>query len=178
MKTCCSTCCLDTQKSMGPGEIHWGVLRGLEDLIAVCFPSSISDHLERLRMTGDLKMWCQSIRRGIRAREQQACQPDLGSTKGDETGHLERTHTAYVGQTGFRPSQNGIMKSKSCLTNFISFYDWRTWLVDEGKVVDVVCLDFSKAFDTIFSWRSWKPMVWTGTLFAWLKTGWMARQRE
>lgn len=34
MKTCCSMCCLDTQKSMGPDEIHWGVLRGLEDLIA------------------------------------------------------------------------------------------------------------------------------------------------
>ena len=34
------------------------------------------------------------------------------------------------------------------MTNLISFYNWVTRLVDEGKAVDVVYLDFSKAFDT------------------------------
>ena len=32
------------------------------------------------------------------------------------------------------------------MTNLISFYDLVTCLVDEGKAVDVVYLDFSKAF--------------------------------
>ena len=41
------------------------------------------------------------------------------------------------------------MKGRSWLTNFISFYNWVTRLVDEGKAVDVVYLDFSKAFDTV-----------------------------
>ncbi|GAB0186067.1 hypothetical protein GRJ2_001072000 [Grus japonensis] len=41
------------------------------------------------------------------------------------------------------------MKGRSCLTNLISFYDKVTCLVDEGKAVDVVYQDFSKAFDTI-----------------------------
>ena len=35
------------------------------------------------------------------------------------------------------------------LTNLISFYDKVTHLVDERKVVDVVFLDFSKAFNTV-----------------------------
>ncbi|GAB0199202.1 mitochondrial enolase superfamily member 1 [Grus japonensis] len=48
-----------------------------------------------------------------------------------------------------RPSLHGFMKGKSCLTNLISFCDKVTYLVDEGKAVDVVYLDFSKAFDTV-----------------------------
>ena len=41
------------------------------------------------------------------------------------------------------------MKGRSCLTNHISFYDWVTRLVDEGRAVDVVHLDFSKVFDMV-----------------------------
>ncbi|PKU40304.1 rna-directed dna polymerase from mobile element jockey-like [Limosa lapponica baueri] len=57
-------------------------------------------------------------------------------------GHMKDTQA-------IRPSQPGFMKGRSCLTNLISFYDKVTHLVDEGKAVDVVYLDFSKAFDTV-----------------------------
>jgi len=39
------------------------------------------------------------------------------------------------------------MKGRSCLTNQVS-YDKVTWIADEGNAVDVVYLDYSKAFDT------------------------------
>ncbi|CAM5137406.1 unnamed protein product [Natator depressus] len=42
-----------------------------------------------------------------------------------------------------RNSQHGFIKNKSCLTNLIAFYDEIT-----GSV-DVLFLDFSKAFDTV-----------------------------
>ncbi|PKU28555.1 rna-directed dna polymerase from mobile element jockey-like [Limosa lapponica baueri] len=48
-----------------------------------------------------------------------------------------------------RHSQYRFTKGKSCLTELTSFYDKVTHLVDEGKAVDVVFLDFSKAFDTV-----------------------------
>ncbi|GAB0202850.1 mitochondrial enolase superfamily member 1 [Grus japonensis] len=45
--------------------------------------------------------------------------------------------------------QHGFTKGKSCLTNLIVFCDDRTGWEVEGGPADVVCLDFSKAFDTI-----------------------------
>ncbi|CAM5107601.1 unnamed protein product [Natator depressus] len=48
-----------------------------------------------------------------------------------------------------RNSQHGFTKGKSCVTNLIAFYDEITGSVDEGKAVDVLFLDFSKAFDPV-----------------------------
>ena len=47
-----------------------------------------------------------------------------------------------------RPRLHEFIKGRSCLTNLI-FYNWVTRLVNEGKAVDVVYLDFSKAFDMV-----------------------------
>ncbi|RMC19574.1 hypothetical protein DUI87_03132 [Hirundo rustica rustica] len=46
-------------------------------------------------------------------------------------------------------SQHGFNKGTLCLTNLIAFYDWTTGWIDVRKGVDIVYLDFSKAFDTV-----------------------------
>ncbi|GAB0205839.1 mitochondrial enolase superfamily member 1 [Grus japonensis] len=45
--------------------------------------------------------------------------------------------------------QHGFTMGKSCLTKPMIFYDEMTGLVDEGRAVDVVYLDFKKAFDAV-----------------------------
>lgn len=39
--------------------------------------------------------------------------------------------------------------AKSCLTNIISFYEEIIGLVDQGRTLDIVFLDFTKAFYTL-----------------------------
>ena len=67
-----------------------------------------------------------------------------------------------------RPSQHGFTKDRSCLTNLIS-YDLVTHLVDEGKAVDVVHLDFSKALDSLPQYSPAEAFsLWLGQIHSWL----------
>ena len=45
-------------------------------------------------------------------------------------------------------SQHGFRKGRSCLTNLLTFLDKVSGYVDTGTDVDVIFLDFAKAFDT------------------------------
>lgn len=46
-----------------------------------------------------------------------------------------------------KSSQQGFAKRKSCLTNSIKYCDEMSDLVGEGRAVDIVYWDFSKAYD-------------------------------
>ena len=45
--------------------------------------------------------------------------------------------------------QHGFRKHRSCITQLIEVYDKLTELIDDGKNIDIVYLDFKKAFDSI-----------------------------
>lgn len=45
--------------------------------------------------------------------------------------------------------QHGFMKGKSCLTDLMAFYNKVISLMDEGRTVDFVYLDFNRAFGTV-----------------------------
>jgi len=57
-------------------------------------------------------------------------------------GHL-------MGNNLIEKSQHGFMPGKSCTTNLLEFLEEVTKAVDAGQPVDVVYLDFAKAFDKV-----------------------------
>ena len=56
------------------------------------------------------------------------------------------------------------MNSCSCLSNLDS-YNQVTHLVDGGKAVDAVYLDFIPLDPALFPWRSGQSMAWMVVLF-------------
>ncbi len=48
-----------------------------------------------------------------------------------------------------KKSQHGFMKGRSCTTNLLEFLETVTNVLDGGKCIDVIYLDFSKAFDLV-----------------------------
>ena len=58
------------------------------------------------------------------------------------TAHLARNKL-------IRNSQHGFTRGRSCATNLLEFLEKATKAVDEGKSLDVVFLDFAKAFDKV-----------------------------
>lgn len=67
-----------------------------------------------------------------------------------------------------RPSQHRLTNGKSCFINLISFQNKITKLEDGGKAVDVVFLEFSKAFGTVphsILWTNCTAVRCTGTQY-------------
>ncbi|KAK4824113.1 hypothetical protein QYF61_010736 [Mycteria americana] len=145
---------LDTHKSMGPDEIHPRVLKELADVLT----KPLSIIYQQSWLTGKVPAdWrlanVMPIFKKGRKEDPGNYRPvSLTSDLGDllmEQIILSAITRHVEDNQGIKPSQHGFRKGRSCLTNQISFYDMVTHLVDEGKAVDVVYLDFSKAFDTV-----------------------------
>ena len=45
--------------------------------------------------------------------------------------------------------QHGFVKNRSCTTNLLETLDFISYSLDNGIPVDVVLVDFAKAFDTV-----------------------------
>jgi len=144
---------MDAPKSMGANGMHPQVLRELADVIA----EPLSIVFERSWRTGEVpEDWRKA-----------SVTPVFKKSKKEDPGNYRPfSLTSIPGKVMeqlildviikqveekkvIRSSQHVFTKGKSCLTNLIAFYDGMTGWVEEGRAVDVVYLDFSKAFDTV-----------------------------
>lgn len=60
---------------------------------------------------------------------------------------VEKTMAWKTMQTLVMATHHGVVRGKSCVINFISSYDKVAHLVNQGKLVDVIFLYLSKAFN-------------------------------
>ena len=77
-------------------------------------------------------------------------------------------------------SQHGFRKGRSCLTNILNFLEYVTQQIDEGKPLDVVYLDFSKAFDKVPHQRlllQLKNHGISGAIWDWVRE-WLNARRQ
>ncbi|KAK4825531.1 LOW QUALITY PROTEIN: hypothetical protein QYF61_000108 [Mycteria americana] len=140
-------------KSMGPDEIHPRVLKELADVLT----KPLSIIYQQTWLTGELPAdWRLAnvtpiFKKGRKEDPGNYRPVSLTSVPGKlmEQIILSAITRHVENNQGIKSSQHGFRKGRSCLTNLIFFYDKVTHLVDEGKAVDVVYLDFSKAFDTV-----------------------------
>ncbi|CAM5121123.1 unnamed protein product [Eretmochelys imbricata] len=144
---------LDVHKSMGPDVLHPRVLKELAAAIAeplaIIFENSwqsgeVPDEWKKANVVPIFK-------KGKKEDPGNYRPVSLTSVPGKimeqvlKESILKHLHERKL----IRNSQHGFTKGKSCLTNLITFYDEITGSVDEGKAVDVLFLDFSKAFDMV-----------------------------
>jgi ribonucleases P/MRP protein subunit RPP40 len=87
--------------------------------------------------------------------------------------HLERANL-------IRDSQHGFTRGRSCLTNLLEFFEDVTEHLDEGKPVDIIYLDFSKAFDKVPHERLFSKIRAHGIggqILLWVKN-WLTGRRQ
>ena len=93
--------------------------------------------------------------------------------KQDIMDHLTRNRL-------IRNSQHGFMKNKSCTTNLLEFMEKVTDAADKGKAVDIVYLDFAKAFDKVPTERLLKKVKAHGIggeVLEWIRQ-WLKDRRQ
>ena len=78
-----------------------------------------------------------------------------------------------------RDSQHGFRKGRSCVTNLLDFMEVVTRQLDDGQPVDLVYLDFAKAFDKVPFVRLFKNLESHGVVgqtLQWIKH-WLSNRR-
>ncbi|XP_059801424.1 uncharacterized protein LOC132378494 [Hypanus sabinus] len=138
---------LKADKSPGPDGLHPRVLK--EVALVIIFQNSLDSGLvpEDWRVANVTPLF----KKGGREKPGNSRPVSLPSVVGKMlesvikdviTAHLESGEI-------IRQSQHGFVKGKSCLTNLTEFFEDVTSRVDRGEPVDVVYLNFQKAFDKV-----------------------------
>ena len=144
---------MKSNSSPGPDKIMPQVLQNMKEIIAyplaVLFNKSVQqsdvpEEWKQANITPIFKKGKKSDPSNYRpvSLTSVVCKLLEGLIKDELVGHLE-------GHNLISPSQHGFRKKKSCVSNLLEYLDKVSELLYLGEPVDVVYLDFRKAFDLV-----------------------------
>uniref|UniRef100_A0A4W3IWW7 Reverse transcriptase domain-containing protein n=1 Tax=Callorhinchus milii TaxID=7868 RepID=A0A4W3IWW7_CALMI len=140
-----------SNKSPGPDGLHPRVLKEVDYEIveALCLIFQNSSDSGTVPMNWKIANVTPLFKKGGKVRMGNYRPVSLTSVIGKILESLIKDVVVrYLGEHNIiRPSQHGFTKGKSCLTNLIEFFEHISSKLDKGESVDVVYLDFQKAFD-------------------------------
>ena len=144
---------LDRNKSQGPDNFHPRVLKETQDEVAIHLCEIYQPSLDSSKAVKDWKLQNTAplFKKGAKDNPANYRPVALTSVPGkilesiivDEiVNHLETNNLILDSQHGFR-------KGRSCLTNLIEFFHEMFKIYDHSRAIDILYLDFQKAFDKV-----------------------------
>ncbi len=179
-----SLCCINVNKSIGPDEVHGKLLYEIRNEIAKPLTYLFNLSIEVGVVPQD---WRDAnviplFKKGSKSQAQNYRPVSLTSIvgkllecliKSKLMSHLEKYEL-------IASSQHGFLKGKSCLTNLLEFFENVTSELDQGRSVDLIYLDFAKAFDKVSHVRllnKIKAHGIGGKLLGWIEL-WLGNRRQ
>jgi len=132
-------------------KIHPRVLRELADVVTKPLLMIFEESWQSDEVPGDEKKGNLFLRRVKRMTQGTSKPVSLTSVLGKIMEHI--LLEAVLRHTGDREvmqeNQHGFTMGKSCLANLVAFCDGVTASADKRRAIDVICLEFTKAFDKV-----------------------------
>jgi len=168
----------------GPDNISPRILKELADVIVLPLEILFNRSLNEGELPSDWKTANVTpiFKKGVKGDPGNYRPVSLTSVPGKilEGVIKEQMMTHLLEHNLIRKSQHGFYPGKSCTTNLLVFQDRVTKAVDEGNPVDIIFLDFSKAFDKVPRERllaKLRAKGISGKLNHWLRN-WLTGRRQ
>jgi len=175
---------VNVNKSQGPHEIHGKLLMELREEIAPSLVDLFKASLETGVVPQDFRdaTVVPLHKKGGRDKAENYRPISLTSIVGKflESVIKDNIVSFLENNNLIRDSQHGFISGRSCLTNLLDFMDEVTRELDIGNSVDVIYLDFAKAFDKVPHKRLLSKLEAhgiTGKVLRWI-AGWFRDRRQ
>ena len=144
---------LKNGKAPGPDAVYPFILKSFADKLSVPLAVIFNKTLEEGVVPVDWRRAnvCPIFKKGKRSLPCNYRPVSLTSVVCKVMESIVRDHMVkYFNENNLiRNSQHGFRKNRSCLTNLLEFMEDVTSAVDNGNSVDIIFLDFQKAFDKV-----------------------------
>jgi len=175
---------INVGKCQGPDEIHAKLLYELRQELAKPLARLFSLALQRGRVPQDWKdaNVAPLHKKGSRSKPENYRPVSLTCIIGKILeGIIKESLVLHLMRYDLiRDTQHGFTSGKSCLTNLLDFFETITKKVDEGNSVDLIYLDFAKAFDKVPYHRLCKKLAAHGIggeVLYWVQN-WLCNRRQ